>query len=140
MKHFLTCASIAILASSCQLTPGTATKENPAAYSPALRVLETNCVHCHGDNRLSTMPAMPDTRSIAALITKGRWIVPGKPEQSRVYQVVTFPDEVPNAMPPTGHAISKADVKILRDWIKAGAPLPKANQTLTPRGALPRSI
>ena len=102
-------------------------------------VLERNCVHCHGDNRLSTMPPMNDTRGLSKLISSG-WIVPGQPEKSRFFQVVTFPDEVPGAMPPSGHAISKQDIKILRDWIEDCAMLPQKNFILHPKGPLPRSI
>jgi mono/diheme cytochrome c family protein len=102
-------------------------------------VLETNCVHCHGDNRLSTMPPINDTQALSKLIGTS-WIVPGKPEASRFFQVVTFPDEIPGAMPPSGHAISKKEVQILREWIKSGAKLPAHNIKLKPQGPLPRSV
>lgn len=102
-------------------------------------VLETNCVHCHGDNRLSTMPPMQDTRGLAKLAATG-WIVPGAPEKSRFYQVVIFPDTVPGAMPPSGHAISRKEARVLHDWIKAGARLPASHVHLHPRGTPPRSI
>lgn len=109
------------------------------AFAPVRAVLETQCVHCHGDNRLSSMPPINDTRAIAKLISSG-WILPGKPEASRFFQVVTFPDEIPGAMPPSGHAISKKEVQILRDWIKAGAQVPAHNVKLSPQGPLPRSV
>jgi mono/diheme cytochrome c family protein len=138
MKPFflLTCALAAVLA-SCTSIP-----TNPAegkVFAGVRTVLETNCVHCHGDNRLSTMPPINDTHALSKLIGS-RWIVPGKPESSRFFQVVTFPDEIPGAMPPSGHAISKKDVQTLRDWIKHGAKLPAQNVKLVPQGPLPRSI
>jgi mono/diheme cytochrome c family protein len=102
-------------------------------------VLETNCVHCHGDNRLSTMPPINDTQALTKLIGTS-WIVPGKPEVSRFFQVVTFPDTLPGAMPPSGHAISKQEVETLRSWIKARAKMPPQNLPFTPRGEIPRSI
>ena len=123
---------------SCTVTRPDAA-EHPT-FAAARVVLETNCVHCHGDNRLSTMPSIHDTRALSRLITAGNWIVPGQPEQSRFFQVVTFPDTIPGAMPPTGHAISPAEIETLRTWIKAGAPVPKTKLTLTPRGTMPRSI
>jgi mono/diheme cytochrome c family protein len=129
------CALAATLA-SCRTTP-----TNPAEdknFAPVRAVLETNCVHCHGDNRLSTMPPINDTNALTKLIGTS-WIVPGKPEVSRFFQVVTFPDTIPGAMPPSGHAISKRDVQILRDWINAGAKVPAHNITLHPQGPLPRS-
>ena len=85
------------------------------------------------------MPPINDTHALSKHIGS-HWIVPGKPEASRFFQVVTFPDEIPGAMPPSGHAISKKDVQILHDWIKAGARLPEHNVKLVPQGPLPRSI
>lgn len=133
MKRFLPL----LLLASCAQKPLSETEA--FAFDPVRSVLETNCVHCHGDNRLSTMPPINDTQAIAKLIGTS-WVVPGKPEASRFFQVVTFSDEIPGAMPPSGHAISKKEVQILRDWIKAGAKLPASNLKLTPSGPLPRSI
>ena len=122
-------------------TTGPISPAETATFKPVQAVLETNCVHCHGDNRLSTMPSIHDSHALAKLIGSGQWIVPGKPEQSRFFQVVTFPDQVPGAMPPTGHAISKRDVATLRQWISAGAKVPGgAKIPFTPRGEMPRSM
>lgn len=133
---FVNCALVAVLA-SCSTTPRNPAEEKD--FAEVRTVLETNCVHCHGDNRLSTMPPINDTHALAKLIGS-HWIVPGKPEASRFFLVVTFPDEIPGAMPPSGHAISKKDVQILRNWIKDGARLPAQNVKLIPVGPLPRSI
>ncbi|WP_395747917.1 hypothetical protein [Prosthecobacter sp.] len=141
MKRLLLCAFLALGASCTQQTwsdqsasgsPGSGT------WGPALTVLEHQCVHCHGDNRLSSMPPINDTQALSKLIGS-HWIVPGKPQVSRFFQVVTFPDEIPGAMPPSGHAISAKDVQILSDWIKAGARLPAQRIKLKPQGPLPRS-
>jgi len=129
--------ALAAMLASCS-TPSVDSAE-AQAFAPVQGVLETNCVHCHGDNRLSTMPPINDTRALSKLIGQ-HWIVPGKPEASRFFQVVTFSDETPGAMPPSGHAISKKEVQTLRDWIKAGAKVPAHNVKLSPQGSLPRSI
>lgn len=102
-------------------------------------VLERNCVHCHGANRLPGMPSLTDTKSLASLIGPGKLIVPGNPGQSRFYQVTTFSDSQAGAMPPTGHAIGRNEAEILRDWIQAGAPLPEEPVKLSPQGTAPRS-
>jgi mono/diheme cytochrome c family protein len=112
-----------------------------SAFAEVQTVLEVNCVHCHGDNRLSTMPPIQNSDALSKLVGKGGWIVPGKPEQSRFFQVVTFPDTVPGAMPPTGHAIRQAHMQVLREWITNGAKVPSERTIkFTPRGALPRSV
>lgn len=138
MKPFIFVAGAwGVMLASCSTQPGRAAGNQ--AFGPVQTVLEHNCVHCHGDNRLSTMPPINDTQALSKLIGS-HWIVPGKPEVSRFFQVVTFADETPGAMPPTGHAISKQEVQMLRQWIKAGAKLPEHNVKLTPQGPLPRSI
>lgn len=140
MKRFFLMYLVASL-SSCTTTPRSTARvftDEEQEFAPLRDVLERNCVHCHGDNRLSTMPPINDTHALARLIGK-HWIVPGKPETSRFYQVVTFPDTVPGAMPPSGHAISKTEAQTLRKWIKDGARLPAQNVKLTPHGPLPRS-
>lgn len=132
----VTCVFAAVLA-SCATTPTNPGEEKD--FAEVRTVLETNCVHCHGDNRLSTMPPINDTHAVTKLIGE-RWIVPGQPGASRFFQVVTFPDEIPGAMPPSGHAITQKEIRVLRDWIKAGAKVPARNIKLQPQGPLPRSI
>jgi mono/diheme cytochrome c family protein len=100
------------------------------SFASVRPVIEANCVHCHGPNRLAKMPAFTDTRSLSRLIGPANWIVPGHPERSRFFQ----------AMPPTGHAISKSEVKKLHAWIAAGAPVPAGPPVvLVARGEGPRS-
>ncbi|MDR3403704.1 MAG: hypothetical protein P4L99_14495 [Chthoniobacter sp.] len=112
----------------------------PGSFASVRPVLETNCVHCHGPNRLAHMPAFPDTRALARLIGPNNWIVPGHPERSRFLRAVTAADEQPGAMPPTGHAIAKSEVEELRAWIAGGAPVPEgAPAEIVARGEGPRS-
>lgn len=109
------------------------------SFSKARAVLETNCVHCHGHERLKNMPAFADTRELTQLVGPGKWIVPGHPEQSRFLLAVTLADNQAGAMPPTGHAIAKWEIEALRDWIAAGASVPAGEPTpLVPRGPGPR--
>jgi len=131
---------IAGCASDRPLVTTSDSPQGPAAFQRVLPLLETNCVHCHGVQRLPTMPALADTKALAALIGPGKLIVPGSPESSRFFQVVTLPDNQAGAMPPTGHGISKSEVGTLRKWIQSGAPLPAENLILKPRGMGPRSL
>jgi hypothetical protein len=131
----------ACLAFSCCTSSNHQSETADPAFAKVQAVLETNCVHCHGDNRLSSMPSIHDSHALAKLIGTGKWITPGKPELSRFYQVVIFPDEIPGAMPPTGHAIRPSDAKILREWIATGAKVPAGRVIkFTPRGTPPRSV
>jgi len=116
--------------------------QRPAAgsFASVQRVIESNCVHCHGTNRLAHMPAFTDSAALAGLIGPNKWIVPGQPERSRFFHVVIYADAHPAAMPPTGHAVSGSDIEKLRAWIAAGAPLPEGTPVvLKPQGKAPRS-
>ena len=147
MKHAPFSASkiIVITAAGAAILVGTGCAElgerhTPGSFASVRPVLESNCVHCHGPNHLAHMPAFPDTRALARLIGPANWIVPGQPERSRFLQVVTLADAQPGAMPPTGHAISKAEVARLRAWIAAGAPVPEgAPVVFVARGEGPHS-
>lgn len=135
---FGTFVCTAILLASC--ATDSANKPENESFLHVGRVLEVNCVHCHGDNRLSHMPPINDSAELARLIGASSWIVPGRPENSRFFQVVTLSDETPGAMPPTGHAISRQDVAVLRQWIADGAKIPGGPPiTFRPRGKRPRS-
>lgn len=115
-------------------------KVDAAGFAKVRPVLEKNCVHCHGENRLTQMPSFSDTAALSKLIASRTWIIPGHPESSRFYQVVMLTDEQPGAMPPTGHAIAKKDTETLRKWILDGAPMPDGEPySLMPKGRAPRS-
>ncbi len=137
IKSLSLAATVLVLAAGCATAPQPPAS---AAFQRVLPLLETNCVHCHGEQRLASMPAFTDTKALAALIGPGKLIVPGQPEGSRFLQVVTLADNQAGAMPPTGHAIAKRDVEALRAWIQNGAPLPAENITLNPRGTGVRSL
>lgn len=132
---------VLVLFSACARVPTAQVLVEQKAFEPVQRVLEKGCVHCHGDNRLSSMPSIESSRALARLVGTGKWIVPGRPEMSRFYQVVVFPDEVPGAMPPTGHAISSKDAATLKQWILEGAKVPAGPKIrFTPLGQVPRSM
>lgn len=135
------CSSVLLWLASCARVPTARVEAEQKAFEPVQRVLEKGCVHCHGDNRLSSMPSIESSRALARLVGNGKWIVPGHPEMSRFYQVVVFPDEVPGAMPPTGHAISGKDAAVLKKWIMDGARLPSGPEIhFSPLGQMPRSM
>lgn len=141
LKFTIGMAMLAALVGCTQPQTPTAEPALPGTFASVQPVLERNCVHCHGTNRLGHMPAFDSTRSLAKLTGPANWIVPGKPESSRFFHVVTFADEIPMAMPPSGHAISRPEIETLRAWIRAGAPIPEGrNIRLRPQGPLPRSI
>ena len=90
-------------------------------------VLEQNCLRCH--NRA----AMPDRVSFESKELamrpglRGRAIVPGDPDASRMVNFINAPRDQAVAMPKVGHEIPPEDAETIREWIAAGAHWPEGD-------------
>ena len=92
-------------------------------------VLKRHCLACHS-HAAGTMKgglALDSRSGWAQGGDSGPAIVPGKPESSLVMKAVRRAPGT-KAMPPKG-PIPEADIKILEDWIRAGAPDPRVLAT-----------
>lgn len=81
-------------------------------------ILRTACLGCHSGTTPSggySVASFDDTMKAGR---KGPLVVPGKPRESRLYQLVSGMAQP--RMPP-GAGLKPADVDILRRWIEAGA-------------------
>ncbi|MEZ5399812.1 MAG: PSD1 and planctomycete cytochrome C domain-containing protein [Bryobacteraceae bacterium] len=82
----------------------------------AVPILAAKCLTCH-DTKAKTAGLDLSTRQAAlAGGAKGAAIVPGKPEDSRLYQYVRD-----GKMPP-GRRLANDEVAAIREWIDGGAP------------------
>ena len=93
-----------------------------------LPVLESRCFKCHssevekpkGDVKLD------DAASVTAMFTgEEKFIVPGKPEESRLLELITLPAGDEDVMPPAKESspVAKQQVQVIRAWIAQGAKL-----------------
>ena len=88
-------------------------------------VLSENCMACHGADPASRKAGLRlDTEGgfFEATDKRGPTVIPGKPDESPLYQRITSsdPDEV--MPPPDSHKALKPEQKeILRQWIQQGA-------------------
>src|SRR3954462_14343149 len=83
----------------------------------AKEVFRAHCAECHSGARARAGVNVLDRDG---LIKKGK-VVPGKPDDSVLYQLVTAPDE--SAMPPTGRPrLTAEQTEAIRKWIAGGAP------------------
>jgi mono/diheme cytochrome c family protein len=84
----------------------------------ARRILDANCTSCHGAARMSGL----DLRSRESLLQggkRGAAVVAGKSSESLLLKAVLRQGEL--QMPPGKKSLDPADVKVLREWIDAGA-------------------
>jgi serine/threonine-protein kinase len=103
---------VAVLASA---GPAIAADADPAAR--AKEVFREHCAECHAGPKARAGVNVLDRDG---LIKKEK-VVPGKPDDSLLYQLVTATDE--SGMPPTGRPrLSAEQAEVIRRWIAAGAP------------------
>jgi mono/diheme cytochrome c family protein len=92
--------------------------QSDPAEKTARSILETKCAACHGPARMSDL----DVRDRATILKGGKRgpaIVPGKADESLLYQAVRRQGEL--QMPPGKTALTAAEVNAIRDWINSGA-------------------
>jgi hypothetical protein len=98
----------------------------PINFSRQIRpILSENCISCHGpDEKARKGKLRLDDEQDAKRDRKGDFVIlPGKPEQSELIKRIesTDPDDV--MPPPKQHkTIPAAQVALLKEWIKQGAP------------------
>ena len=120
-------AVLAGAAGSCTTT-GTpdarSSQPGQAAFATSVKPLfEHRCVHCHSDAKPLAGLNLQDRSG--TLAPERRFIVPGKPEESRLYRAVTLENAHPNVMPGDGWGITGEQEAALKAWIAEGAPWPE---------------
>lgn len=89
-------------------------------------ILEQTCVRCHGpekpkgDLRLDTRAGL-----LKGSKSSDKIVVPGKADDSRLYEVITLPKDDPARMPNEGDPLSKAQIEVFRNWINEGLKWPE---------------
>lgn len=88
-------------------------------------ILDKSCIRCHdakkkkGDLRLDTKAhAMKGGES-------GAVIVPGKSAESKLYKLITLPEDDDDFMPAKGDPLTKEQREVIRRWIDEGAHWPE---------------
>lgn len=129
-KHVCPAAVVAVaqFLSACASTPEVIPGEGqPMSFERDIKpVLEQRCVTCHNSD---TLPGRLNFENAAGAFVKdelGRpYIVPGKPQESRLYTAVMAPEFQDLAMPPVSHRVSRENTARIYQWIIEGAEWPK---------------
>ena len=86
-------------------------------------ILSDNCFFCHGPdkNKREAELRLDTKEGLVGSDGTGGALVPGKPDESELFQRVTSTDEE-QKMPPTksGKSLSQRDIQLLKKWIEQG--------------------
>jgi serine/threonine-protein kinase len=95
--------------------PATAAETDVAAR--AKEIFRAHCAECHSGAKARAGVVILDRE----VLIKKEKVVPGKPDDSTLYQLITATDD--SAMPPTGRPrLTAEQIEVVRKWIVAGAP------------------
>ena len=97
----------------------------PVDFARDIRpLLNKNCVGCHGGvKRAGKISFIYRDVVVATNVADEKPIHPGDPEHSELIRRITTDDEE-DRMPPAEHGprLSESEVRLLREWIRQGAP------------------
>ncbi len=98
-------------------------------------LLAERCFDCHGEEKQKGELRLDSPGAIATGGETGPIFVAGKPDESRLILAVSYEDEDLKMPPKT--RLNPNQVKLLRDWIQMGAPMPASPPEAQPvaRGA-----
>jgi serine/threonine-protein kinase len=124
------CRALALLSAGWLATalPQLAAGQDKLA-ADAYRILKKHCYECHGRNPANVKKKLRVLDQPLLLGKKRKLVVPGKPDDSLLIQRIEDKEEPmpPNEGKDKRPPVPKAELDVLKAWIKAGAaPFPKA--------------
>lgn len=113
------CSHVALFAETAAAPPA----EHIEFFEKRVRpVLLQHCVICHGDQKQQGGLRVDSSAAMLKGNESGAAIVPGKPEDSRLIQVLKYSsDDI--QMPPAGK-LAEHEIAALTKWVELGAPWP----------------
>lgn len=101
-------------------------------YSSEIKpILTKHCFACHGPEAQKSGLRLDTAASLKQGGDTGEAIVPGKPDESLLFQAITGVSGV-SRMPPKEPRLTQAEVDLLKAWILQGAKAPADEQPATP--------
>ncbi len=115
MNQLLNLASITLVLCASSVSAADFKKD-------VLPIFESSCAKCHmGGNSKGGLALDPD--QIADAIGPAGSIIPSKADASDLIRRITMEDGGEDVMPPKSKGLASRDVKAIKEWIDAGAPL-----------------
>lgn len=114
---FLSAAATIAIASPCGAEPDFEKEIKP--------ILEARCVKCHGASKMEGELDLSNREMAEIGGEFGPALVGGDSENSLLFQRITLPRDDEEAMPTKGKPLSKEQIRLIKEWIDAGAAWPE---------------
>jgi len=88
-------------------------------------ILQSQCFRCHADKQKGELSMKSRQRLLQGGASGSPAIVPGKPEKSYLFELITAESDE-HRMPPKGAGLNKKEQEIIKRWIAEGAVMPKS--------------
>jgi mono/diheme cytochrome c family protein len=95
--------------------------EEAATFAQVEPIFADRCYSCHGPEKQKDKLRLDSREAIEKGSKHGPVIKAGEPENSKVYERITLAPDHEDIMPAKGDALTAEQIKIIGDWIKAGA-------------------
>ena len=94
-------------------------------------IFESRCYECHGPKKQKGRMRLDTRQNVFAPARGEPSVVPGKPEASLLYELVSLEADDPDIMPNEGDPLTKEQVDRLMRWIAEGATWPDSHAVPT---------
>ncbi len=99
---------------------GTASAEGVNYAKDVWPILAERCVKCHSEEKHKGDLRMDSPENFQKGGELGVVIVPGKPDESTLYKLITLPKGDDDIMPSKGEPLAPEQIAVLRQWIEQG--------------------
>ena len=99
-------------------------------------IFKAKCYECHSEaaKKEKAGYVFDNVERLKGDIRPYGQIVPGEPDESPLLELVTLPEGAKRRMPPDGPGLTPREIKLMREWIAAGASLDKKGVADKPSG------
>lgn len=114
------------------LIPALAANAADGTWAQVKAILDSRCISCHGETKQKAGLRLDSPEWLAKGGRDGAVLIPGKPEESKVYTLATLGADSEDKMPPKGERLTAEQLATLKSWIAAGAKVEAAPATGAP--------
>ncbi len=124
---FLALLMIPLVSSLIRFHANGAEQSDAEIAQAAFAIFSARCQKCHGPGESNSADMLLDREAMVG----AKKVIPGKPDESVLYELARETDPAGRRMPPVGDPLKSEEIAVIKKWIERGAPnweIPKADR------------